>query len=109
MFVFGGADIGNGTKLNFNTLRSSVPAQSDSGGGAVSVGAINASDPRVDDIKPFSSRAPTNNGVIKPDVVAIDGVSVSGAAGSPRPSSAHRPPPPTSPVSRRSSFSASPS
>ena len=81
LFVFGAADIGNGTKLNFNTLRSSVPAQSDSGGGVVSVGAIDASDPGVDAIEPFSSRGPTNNGVIKPDVVAIDGVSVTGAGG----------------------------
>ena len=81
LFVFGSVDLGNGTKLNFNTLRSSVPAQSDSGGGAVSVSAIDASDPGVDDIEPFSSRGPTNNGAIKPDVVAIDGVSVTGSGG----------------------------
>ena len=81
LFVFGGVDLGNGTDLNFNTLRSSVPAQSDAGGGVVSVGAISASDPGVDDIEPFSSRGPTNNGVIKPDVVAIDGVSVTASGG----------------------------
>ena len=33
MFVFGGAVLVNGTELNFNTVRSSVPAQSDAGGG----------------------------------------------------------------------------
>ena len=81
LFVFGGVDLGNGTELNFNTLRSSVPGQSDSGGGAVSVGAISASDPGIDDIEPYSSRGPTNNGVIKPDVVAVDGISVTASGG----------------------------
>ena len=74
LFVFGGLPLGNGTKINFNTTRSSVPAQSDAGGGAVSVGAIDAADPGVDDIEPYSSRGPANNGATKPDVAAIDGV-----------------------------------
>ena len=47
----------------------------------VSVGAISASDPGVDDIESFSSHGPTNNGVTKPDVTAIDGVSVTGSGG----------------------------
>ncbi|MCH8205709.1 MAG: S8 family serine peptidase [Chloroflexi bacterium] len=74
-----------GTFFNYNTVNSSVPAQSDAGGGVVSVGAISASDPGVDTIEPFSSRGPTNNGVVKPDVVAIDGVAVSGSGGFPTP------------------------
>ena len=72
LFVFGGG-------LNFNTERGSVPAQSDSGGGVVSAGAINASSPNT--IASYSSRGPTNNGALKPDVAAIDGVSVSGSGG----------------------------
>ena len=81
MFVFGGIACSNGTDFNYNTLSSSVPAQSDAGGGVVSVGAISASDPGVDDIESFSSRGPTNNGATKPDVTAIDGVSVTGSGG----------------------------
>ena len=83
MFTIGGVQLQNGTYLNFNTIRSSVPQQSDSGGGVVSVGAISASDPGIDDIEQFSSRGPANNGALKPDVAAIDGVSVTGAAGFP--------------------------
>ena len=83
LFVFGTATLQNGTKLNFNTKRSSVTAQSDSGGGVVSVGAIAASDPGTDTIEPFSSHGPTNNGATKPDVTAIDGVSVTGSGGFP--------------------------
>ena len=81
LFVFGGTTLGNGTKINFNTERSSVPAQSDAGGGVISVGAISSFDPGIDTIEGFSSRGPTNNGVIKPDAVAIDGVSVTGSGG----------------------------
>ena len=82
MFVLsGGFPCSNGTIMNYNTIASSVPAQSDAGGGVISVGAINASDPGIDDIEPFSSRGPTNNGAIKPDVAAIDGVSVTGVGG----------------------------
>ena len=83
MFIFGGVPFANGTLLNFNTIASSVPAQSDAGGGVISVGAIDAADPGIDDIETFSSRGPTNNGVIKPDVAAIDGVSVTGSGGFP--------------------------
>ena len=85
MFVLGGAAMvcSNETDFNYNTLSSSVPAQSDAGGGVVSVGAISASDSGIDDIESFSSRGPTNNGVTKPDVTAIDGVSVTGSGGFP--------------------------
>ena len=86
MFAFGGVGrLGVGSRFNFNTLSNSVPAQSDAGGGVVSVGAIDASDPGADDIEPYSSRGPTNNNVTKPDVAAIDGVSISGSGGFPSP------------------------
>lgn len=81
MFVFGGASLPNDTEINYNTTRSSVPMQSDSGGGVVSVGTINASDPGTDTIAPYSSQGPANNGAIKPDVTAIDGVAVTGSGG----------------------------
>ena len=83
IFTRGGASFSNGTRLNFNTTRSSVPDQSDSGGGVVSAGAIDAADPGIDDAEDFSSRGPTNNGALKPDVAAIDGVSVTGSGGFP--------------------------
>ena len=83
LFVFGTQALPNGTRVNFNTLRSSVPGQSDAGGGALSVGAVWASDPGLDTIESYSSRGPTNNGAVKPDVVAVDGVSVTGAGGFP--------------------------
>lgn len=70
---------------NFNTAASSVPNNSDAGGGVVSLGAINASDPGNDTIAFYSSRGPTNDGRLKPDAVAIDGVSVTGAGGFPVP------------------------
>ena len=84
MFVLGGGDACVGpidSIFNYNTVGSSVPAQSDSGGGVVSVGAIDAADAGTDDIEAFSSHGPANNGAIKPDVAAIDGVSVTGAGG----------------------------
>ncbi|MCH8990579.1 MAG: hypothetical protein IIA44_02355, partial [Acidobacteria bacterium] len=68
MFVLGGATLFNDTRINFNTVRSSVPDQSDAGGGVVSAGAIDSADPGIDDAEPFSSRGPTNNGALKPDV-----------------------------------------
>jgi len=82
MFIVrGGLQCPDGSRFAYNTLRSSVPAQSDAGGGVVSAGAIPASDPGADDIESFSSRGPTNNGAVKPDVTAIDGVSITGAGG----------------------------
>ena len=85
MFVLGGSALNCTAKtlFNYNTVGSSVLAQSDAGGGVVSVGAISASDPGSNDIEAFSSRGPTNNGVTKPDVSAIDGVSVTGSGGFP--------------------------
>ncbi len=84
-------------RLNFNTASRSVPAQSDAGGSpvsVVSVGAICSAsaaaagrsstnesclDTSNSTIEFFSSRGPTLDGRVKPDVSAIDGVSVTGA------------------------------
>jgi|CXWL01.1.fsa_nt_gi hypothetical protein len=74
VFILGG-------DKNFITRASSVPNQADAAGGVISVGAIRASDPGADTIEFFSSRGPTNDGRIKPDVTAIDGVSVTGSGG----------------------------
>ncbi len=57
--------------------------------GILAVGAVRASDPGHDDIEPFSSRGssriffPAQQTRMKPDIVAIDGVSVTGAGGFP--------------------------
>jgi hypothetical protein len=72
----------NGENHNYNTVASSVLAQSDAGGSPVSVisvGAANWTTP--DTIENFSSNGPTNDGRLKPDVTGIDGVSVTGAGG----------------------------
>ena len=59
--------------------------------GAIAVGAIDASDPGNDDAEPFSSRGPVDiyfpsfTSRAKPDVAAIDGVSVTGVGGFPSP------------------------
>ena len=90
MFIFqSGCDAAGPTLLapsqekhNYNTIRSSMTAQSDAGGSPVSVisvGAIDQADPGLDDIEFFSSNGPTNDGRLKPDVTGIDGVSITGA------------------------------
>ncbi|GBD12385.1 hypothetical protein HRbin24_00392 [bacterium HR24] len=66
---------------NYYTPTSSVPNQADAGGGVLAVGAINAFEDGHDEIAPYSSRGPTNDGRTKPDVTGIDGVSVTGAGG----------------------------
>jgi hypothetical protein len=90
---------GRHERHNFNTATYSVTAQSDAAGSpaaVISVGAIcsasaaastqfltnpNAScnDTTNSTVEFFSSQGPTTDGRIKPDVSAIDGVSVSGA------------------------------
>lgn len=65
---------------NYNTVRSSVPAEADAGGSpvsVVSVGAVNWQTP--DTVESYSSNGPTQDGRLKPDVTGIDGVSVTGA------------------------------
>ncbi len=80
-------DLGNGNSMDFNTEGSSVPNQSDAGGSpasVVSVGAVRHSTPN--DIEPFSSRGLTEDGRLKPDIVAPDGVCVTGSGGFGQPS-----------------------
>ena len=73
--------------LHFNTISSSIPNNSDAGGGVLALGAINAGQPGNNLIAPYSSRGPTNSTAqhpvarTKPDITAIDGVVVSGAGG----------------------------
>ncbi len=67
---------------NYNTIRSSITAPGDAGGSPVSVitvGAANWATP--DSIEVFSGNGPTTDGRLKPDVIAVDGVSITGAGG----------------------------
>ena len=66
---------------NYFTPSSSVPNQADAAGGVLAVGAINSFEEGRDQIAPYSSRGPTNDGRIKPDVTGVDGVSVTGSGG----------------------------
>jgi hypothetical protein len=69
-----------GVMHEFVVPDSSIPNGGDSHF-IVSVGAVPWQTPGV--IEPFSSRGPTNDGRLKPDLVAPDGVSVTGAGGFP--------------------------
>jgi hypothetical protein len=71
----------NGTEHEFNTLRRSLMAPADTVGDLIAVGAVSASSPN--EIELFSSRGPTFDGRLKPDLVATDGVAVTGAGGFP--------------------------
>jgi hypothetical protein len=53
----------------------SVPNKSDAGGGVISVGAVDWLTPHA--VEFFSSRGPTRDGRLKPEIVAPDGVSTS--------------------------------
>jgi hypothetical protein len=84
---------------NYNTATRSISAQSDAGGspvGVISVGAICSAsaaaaaasgivanesclDPNRTTAEFFSSQGPTLDGRVKPDIAAIDGVSITGA------------------------------
>lgn len=77
----GCANFGGGSIHNFNTMSRSVPNQSDAGAGVVSVGAISASDPGNDTIEYYSSRGPTADNRVKPDVTGIDCVQVTANGG----------------------------
>ena len=72
----------NGNTFDFTTPGSSVPNQSDAGGepaSVVSLGAVRQSSPNA--IESFSSRGLTEDGRLKPDAVAVDGVCITGAGG----------------------------
>ncbi len=82
MFFSGGIPFPcTGTAANYNTVGGSAGAQSDAGGGVISVGAIRSTDSGHDTIESFSSQGPTGDGRMKPDITGIDGVDVSGAGG----------------------------
>jgi len=92
---------GRHERHNYNTPTRSILAQSDAGGSPVSVISVGAicsasaaaaavfagsdapsescNDPGHSTIQFFSSRGPTLDGRLKPDIAAIDGVSVTGA------------------------------
>lgn len=70
-----------GGSPNFYTPPSSVPNQADARGGVLAVGAINVFDPTNRELSPESGRGPTNDGRLKPDITATDGVRVSGSGG----------------------------
>ena len=85
-FSTGLATPDNYAQHNYNTVAGSVPAQSDAAGGVISVGAISSADsPGYDTIEYYSSRGPTADARIKPEVTGIDCVSVTGAGGFPNP------------------------
>jgi hypothetical protein len=69
------------TLHSFNTVASSVANNSDAADPVVSLGAIDAQDPGNDTIERFSSHGPTNDGRLKPNASAIDGVTVTGSGG----------------------------
>ncbi len=63
--------LSNGNLLDYNTPGSSVGNQSDAGGApasVISVGAVRYANPNV--IEPFSSQGPSEDGRLKPDIVA---------------------------------------
>ena len=70
-----------GTALNFNHVASSMLAQSDAGGGVISITAVGPDPAELGTVRSYSSRGPTNNGAPKPDLTAVDGVQVTGSAG----------------------------
>ena len=65
--------------LEFTTGESSLLAQSDAGGGVITVAAITPGESGMDETAAYSSQGPTNNGAPKPDIAAIDGVQISEA------------------------------
>jgi subtilisin family serine protease len=76
LFILGG------TVGEFIVPESSVPNGGDAMG-IISVGAVNWQTPET--IEPFSSQGPTNDGRLKPELVAPDGVSVTGHGDFPTP------------------------
>ena len=77
-------NLANGNRLDYNTRGSSVANQGDAAGSpapVISVGAVPASNPGT--IESFSSLGLTNDGRLKPEISAPDGVSVTGNGGFP--------------------------
>ena len=80
----------NATVLEYNVAEGSIYGHA-AVSGALAVGAINAVDSGHDTIAPYSSQGaseiyyPVQETRMKPDLVAIDGVSITGAGGFPSP------------------------
>lgn len=64
-----------GVLQEFMVPAGSVPNKADASGGVISVGAVNWLTPSA--IEPFSSRGPTSDGRMKPELVSPDGVATS--------------------------------
>lgn len=75
LFILGGV------MNEFVVPSGSVPNKSDAGGGVISVGAVDWQAPN--EIEFFSSRGPTSDGRVKPELVAPDGVITSVAGFTP--------------------------
>lgn len=67
------------TSLEAATAASSLLAQSDAGGGVITVAAITQNVAGLSRVADYSGQGPTNNGAAKPDIAAVDGVRISGA------------------------------
>ncbi len=65
---------------NYNTACNSVPNNADAWG-VIAVGAIDAADAGLEDREPYSGCGPTNDGRLKPEIIALDGVVVTGHGG----------------------------
>ena len=78
LFVIGAGDRARAS-LEVATAESSLLAQSDAGGGVITVAAITQNEVDLDRVAEYSSQGPTNNGASKPDIAAVDGVRISGA------------------------------
>ena len=78
LFVLGSGDRSRAS-LEVATAESSLLAQADAGGGVITVAAITQNEVGLDRVAEYSSQGPTNNGVSKPDIAAVDGVRISGA------------------------------
>jgi hypothetical protein len=94
VFIAGSLSDGANTDHNFNTVSGSVPAQGDAGGSPVSVVSVGAIDQTqcsgpgncTGSAESYSSQGPTEatpqaQSRMKPDVIATDGVSITGAGG----------------------------
>lgn len=92
MFIAGSLSDSPAPDHNFNTVSGSVPAEGDAGGSPVSVVSVAAIDQTqcsgpgncMGSVETFSSQGPTETtpqaqSRMKPDVVATDGVSITGA------------------------------
>jgi hypothetical protein len=72
--------VSTGENHNYNTISGSIVAESDAGGSPVSVISVGAANWQTPDtIETYSSNGPTLDGRMKPEVTAIDGVSITGA------------------------------